>query len=526
MLSLTLPTLLVSYASALNITGVTCTQQPLNTLRFDCIVDTNANADVWVRFGEDSGSGCQLARDTPQSLGGLRHYLTVFGLEPGVAYDWKANAIPHGGGTMVGSSCGSLTAGSLSTASGTPQLGSITITSSSSASTQAPTILTHYGCYDNPVEISDSREAFVIFDDQDNIVWYQDPSDDLAWTGVTQTVVIEAISLSRPSKTVLGVVNHEIIVEYDLTGQLLWLMCRDDGSGYCPGTTTVPDLFFSKYVHHAVERVGKQIFVLTADDVEVADPWRDCDGDPLTTTFPIVVDGVYALDPSAPSIDIDWTWNDAGVTFDYTDAGCPAGNPSDYWYGSLAGRDFMHTNSLWIDSSNEWLFSLHNQSYVTAVDADPLSLTYNTVLWEMDGTGAAGDFAFASGGYSEGFVAQHNAHWGPTGDLVMFDNKWLVPGARGVVYSVDTGTWTLDALEEFTMQDLSSSTVECSIGGSTAVMLGGNVLTTCPSESSTSNHYAVFNEFDAANNIIRTVEMECNGLDPTSTAFRAYTNPW
>lgn len=509
-------------AHALTITAAWCNVQPNNSQRWDCTVTTDTAADVWIKFGPDTTGVCDGLRVTPTSTNGTTHYLTMYGMKPSTTYDWKAHARPAAGGPLVTFACRQSLTDVVPPDAGLDQ---ITVTKTGTAQ-QVKAVLTHYGCYD-PVLPEVPRDALTIFDKDGNLVWYQDVATDLGFDPGLE-FQLEAISLSRPQQTILAVANHEILVEYDLAGNLLTALCYDDASGYCPGTSFTPDGFFDNYIHHDVQRRGDLIHVLNARDVMVTDV-LDCDADASTTDqYPIIVDGLYTFDTSGvfPVIVTDFMLTDAaGVTIDYTTHSC--GSPG-YWNPRLDGKDAMHTNAFWIDVADQWMFSLKSPSQVWSVDRDLGSGTVNQIIWEAHGSLATGDFSDTAGGLDETFSDQHTVHWGPNGEFMLFDNG---PGggvkSKGMTYTMDVGLMTLDALAEYTVEDSSGATKACSAGGSAFLALGGNAVVTCPANGGPDSPASI-NEFDATNNVVWALDMECNPASylPAGIAFRGYANPW
>lgn len=522
----------INPAFALAITAAQCDVQADNALRFDCTVTTDAASHAFIKFGNNNAAGCQEVRSTSTSFNMTNHTFVVYGMKASTQYDWKAYASPVVPGAVVNSGCLQDTTDALPGGANTPRLDKIVVTDTVVAgSRQVNNFLTHYGCLDEGSgELQ--RNAFVIVDKDGDIVWYQEPDIDL--NSSENRLTLEAVSLSRPDKHIFGIINHEIIVEYDLEGNLVHLVCRDDGTGYCPGTSETPDLFFDEYVHHDVQWHGGKLWALNAKDISVADD-LDCDGDlNYTETKPIIVDGFYGFEFfGAPSVETDWDWRDAGVTVDYTVAtSCTGGG---YWGSQLLGHDYMHTNSFWIDAASQWIFSLRKQSDVLWVDGDPGSGTYEDLMDEFDGDGVGGNYTHVAGGFSEAIIGQHAAHWGPAGELVVFDNHYGGGGvARGVMYDLDDSAGTASAAHSYTMKDGSAANVTCGSGGSAYALTGGNFFATCPETGTGASRRAVFNEFfadDATSPNLRwTVEMQCdNGgtnYDAVATAFRGYPNVW
>ena len=507
-----------------------CAQQADNTLRFDCTVTTNAPSDVYIQFGKDTTLACESGRVTPTSLNKNTHTITMYGMKPSTTYDWKAHAVPAGGGTAVYGTCGHTATGAVPADAG---LSSLIITPDGAAD-DVHNFLTSYGCDLDPSDPA-ARDAFIIVDEDGEIIRYQEPLAGMigmTWTDPNLPPVLEAIGMSRPTKRITGIVNHDIIVEYDLSGNLLHAICRDEGTTYCPGTDYTPDLFFDEdvYVHHDVQIVNNMLFALNAREVEVADA-GDCDGDlNFAENQYMILDGVYGFDLAGPTLEVEWDWTDAAsMTMDYTARATDPDCLNGYWYTSpsyqLRGSDVLHTNSLWVDVAEQWMLSSKAEHDVFSIDRDEYSGTYNDVIGQIDGDGVDGDWTFGSSPtYPVAFNGQHAAHWGTLGDLVLFDNHSSSSGpTRGVVYSLDDGTMEIDAIEQYTMLDLGPSTIYCPFGGSAWQTLGGNAFLTCPQ---TSGH-AIFNEFDGSDSVIWTVELECDGgasYLPVGSAFCGYAN--
>jgi hypothetical protein len=498
-------------------------------LRFDCTVTTDAASDVWMKFAPDTTGACDLLRTTPTSVNATTHSLTLYGMKPSQAYNWRAFAKPAAGGAQVQGSCNLDTTGALPAAgSDTANLGQLTATKWGTAQ-QVRAVVTHYGC---ALSGEDLVTDLVAVDSTGEVVWYQDVATDLGFEATYgYPFVMEAISLRRPENTITAVVNHEILVEYDLAGNLLTLLCRDEGTGECPHTTAVPDYFFDAdvYLHHDVRRRGDEIFVLTARDVTVTDV-ADCDADTdVAESYPIIVDGLAAFDTSGAFVTqtLDYLLSDInGFPVDY--ATYPCGSPA-YWGGRLSGADVLHTNSFWIDVADQWMFSVKKPSVVFSVDRELGSPTINDILWESHGDFAGGDFTAVAGGIDEVYSDQHTAHWGPGGELMLLDNGTAGAASRGLALEMDVGALTLEATYEYGVEDVSGTPAACPAGGSAFHTLGGNGVVTCPQTGPANGRFAIINEFAGSNSVVWGVELECTptvDYDPAGIAFRGYPNPW
>lgn len=120
-------------AFALSITSASCSVQPGNALRFDCTVVTDAPSNVYIKFGQDTGAGCQQLRETRTSSDAASHDLVVYGMKPETDYEWRAYAQPSSGGAWVSTACQTESTEALPSGGGTGGLAELVISTSGAA---------------------------------------------------------------------------------------------------------------------------------------------------------------------------------------------------------------------------------------------------------------------------------------------------------------------------------------------------------------------------------------------------------
>jgi arylsulfate sulfotransferase len=108
-------------------------------------------------------------------------------------------------------------------------------------------------------------------------------------------------------------------------------------------------------------------------------------------------DGMTVLDSLGNKI---WEWN----IFDHAD---PLADDSIFRHR----QDWCHANSIAYDPDGNYLLSFRNFSQIWKIDAEN-----GSVIWKI---GKNGDFVLKG---TEWFIRQHDAHIGPGGHLIMFDN--------------------------------------------------------------------------------------------------------
>lgn len=545
MLSLALLLALPTHAHALTV-SVSCAQQADNTLRFDCVVETDhpeQPTDVYVRFGRDTTEGCDLERTTAVSSGTGTRTFVLYGMKPSTDYDFRAFATLPGAleSPSFRSGCGTAATGALPTGSGTSRIDQLRMeTAVGVGARRVRNFLTHGGCEKDGVD-DQHLDALVVLDQDGDIVWYQEPAVDLGATDVAdpQPVTLEGMSYSASTNTILAILNRQIIVEYSLDGQLQHLFCRGDGSQPCEGTTTYADLYFDHYVHHDVQRYGDRIFALAANAHSVPDT-QDCDRDgDVTEGTSIVLDGVYAFDLSTetPTLAVDWDWTRVPETpIDYEEGNADPGVSectSGFWGEDIPGFDYLHTNSFSIDDEGRWLFSVHRSSEVWWVDRNRRSgnpdFNHRVLSLAADNSG---DVELAPiSAYSSVFDGQHAVRpvRGSSSQLVMFDNRFAMHSdSRAVIFDVtgdEKSGYVATPTHQYAMLDVSGNPLYCETGGSAVPLTGGNLFATCASAGDPPK--ATFIDFSGDDQPAWTLSLGCEyGFTATATAYAGLPNLW
>ncbi len=142
------------------------------------------------------------------------------------------------------------------------------------------------------------------------------------------------------------------------------------------------------------------------------------------------------------------------------------------------GQDYSHANSLWVDDYGEMLISFRHMSAFAAVVADPYDPAFGEITWRaagIPGTEFGSDYAITSSvGGSTDFERQHNVHYLPTGELVMFDNRdGIGELSRLLHFAVDPVSATMD------IQAIYELPMHCDFQGGALHTPAGNPIATC-----------------------------------------------
>jgi len=142
-------------------------------------------------------------------------------------------------------------------------------------------------------------------------------------------------------------------------------------------------------------------------------------------------------------------------------------------FPSTSGLSSAHVNGLTVDENYEVLISVHTYDAIVAVDGDPASPTFLTMLWHAAGNPGGGndlpnpDYVPASGTI---FDAQHNAS--RHGDeLWVFDNLSL-PDSRALVMNMDHSAGLITEARSW-------SVGQTCLNQGGAIPIAGGALATC-----------------------------------------------
>ncbi len=483
-------------AGAVAITHASCAQQSGNMLRYDCTVTTDASAEVWIDLCE--GSSCTFDRESESSPSGTAHAVTVWNLKPNTQYEWQAYAddgsSPDTDGTY------SFTTQDLDDPDGDGRnegdLSTMVLTQSSTGSYDVENVLFNFACKHS--FRSDDFDYLVIANSNGDIVWYQDVR--LA-TGYSPSVVT-GFTVGRRGNHIHAILDNEYIVEYDLSGELIRLMCRCDVAGEC-SNGEVPDVCFDDFVHRDLMVKGQTTWALTAEEVSYSDV-DDCDGDTGTSTIDFIMDGVNVWNSSGDLI-AEWDMSEI-----YTPSGCGDGG---YWSatGQMYGEDWTHTNSIWVDTLDDWTLSVHHLDRVLHVVGDPRDARFGTLIWELSGvhTDRSDDWALSSTSYDQDFSKQHHVWWMRDGSMMLYDNHNLgATETRALKIEFDDDPMTAEIVEEY---DLSANCI--GQGSAFEIPPRGHVLAFCSDDFATPGDADPFvHEFDeSGDSPVWELTIACDG---------------
>jgi hypothetical protein len=421
---------------AVTITSASCAQQSDNVLRYDCTVTTDVLARVWIDLCE--GSGCSYDRESESSFLRTTHEITIWNLAPSTSYQWQAHAHDRWGADTDGPH--SFTTSDLSDANGDGTddvyLSTVVLAPSWSATgtSHVENLLFPFGCGGSGTVSSD---YLIIADTDGRIVWYQDVAQAMGYAPAT----IDAFTVGRGVNRIHAIVDKEYIVEYDLSGELVSLMCRCDASGLCSNGAT-PDVCFDDYVHHDLQVRDGLLWALTAQEVSFPDP-ADCDGDASTTTLNFIMDGLNAWSLDGTQV-VDWDMSEI-----YTPWLC---GQDFYWRGLMDGEDWAHANSLWVSADDAWTISVRFTSTIIQVEGDLASPDWGQLLWELRGDAAdtSDDWSLTSSSYSPDFNWQHHAWWTLGGTMMLYDNQRMTTdNSRAIELDFDETTGVAEVVAAY-----------------------------------------------------------------------------
>jgi hypothetical protein len=505
-----------------------------NVLRYDCDIAAWWATSVWVQWAAFGGGfgvetpTCGGKGESEHRAPGMFDDVTIYGLCPEKSFWWRPVA-SNADGTSYGYWRNDTT-GALPDAmdnivvdiEGTP------------AATEA--VLLNYGC--DSVGDQENNDWLVVLDKHGFVRWYQDPA---AAIGATLTTEFTIDAVGNPLwGTVLFILDHDYLVEMDYEGTVSHVYCRDACSaesefagdcdfGSCVDPGVTPDATWDSgtYVHHDILRADNRIYALSAESIDVPDvedPAAPICATLPETTYPIVVDGVIAFDRSSNLQVVNWELDEV-YDVAYTDdrcrgpTRCGAGS---YWDGLLAGCDWAHTNSLWIDAADQWLFSYKNPDIVASID---MSVSPAVEDWSLCAAAGACTYDLGSVEFSE----QHAAMWSEEDPdrMLLFDNEAGAStggDSRALVIDWSSGSPAVDAAMDMVRTD-GSTTAECTTGGSVLDISGTELAVGfCAKFAPTATASPLVNEFNyntGARNW--AMEVSCDSsVSRTRAGYRGY----
>jgi hypothetical protein len=445
-----------------------------NVLRYDCLVGAWGATSTWVEWAAFGGGfgvetpTCGGKGESEHRAPGLLEHVTIVGLCPEKSSWWRPVA-SNAEGTSYGY-WRNATTGALPEAMANIEVAR----SGTPADTEA--ILVNYAC--DPDELN--NDWLVVLDKDGFVRWYQDPA---AAIGATSTAEFTIDAVGNPLwGTVLFILDHDYLVEMDYEGTVSHVYCRDACSaerefvgdcdfGSCVDPGVTPDATWDSgtYVHHDILRADDRIYALSAESIDVPDsedPSAPICATLPETTYPIVVDGVIAFDRSSNLQVVNWELDDV-YSVAYTADRCSgptACGGGGYWDGLLAGCDWAHANSLWIDAADQWLLSYKNPDIVASIDMSGASAVED---WSLCADGAGCTYSL---GTAVTFSEQHAAMW--SGDdpdrMLLFDDEAGTPtgyDSRALVLDWSSGSPAVEAALDMVRVD-GSTRAKCTTGGS------------------------------------------------------------
>ncbi|MCZ6766301.1 MAG: aryl-sulfate sulfotransferase [bacterium] len=210
-------------------------------------------------------------------------------------------------------------------------------------------------------------------------------------------------------------------------------------------------------------------------------------GDPNATVIGLVL---QEMDP-AHNVVFQWrSWDFIPITDSQNDL--------------LSARiDYIHGNSIEVDTDGNWIISNRNLNEVTKINS-----TTGAIMWRLGGN--ANEFTMTAGGTF--FTRQHDARRLPSGNISIYDNgnDSMPQESRAVEYSlVETGTKTATQVFEYRRTPVIFSPFTGSVrrqSNGNAVISWGN--------------RRVITEIDNAGTVVWEMEM------PAATTYRGFRDTW
>lgn len=484
-------------AAALSITSASCAQQASNVLRYDCTVTTDSLARVVIDLCE--GSGCSFDRVSEASVLETTHEITLWNLKPSTTYEWRARADDRT--VTIPGVTHSFTTDDLSDpdCDGVDDLDlsslQVGVTTSTTGTSALDNVIFSFGCGEPG---GADKEYILITDPDGTIVWYQDSAEAVGGAGSS----INAIETDWELGRIHAIMAHQYIVEYDLSGELIWLMCRCDAHGACENGE-VPDTCFDDWVHHDLVLHEREIWALTAEEVSYADV-DDCDGDPSTTTLDFIQDGVIGWEHHGAEI-LQWDLSEA---MEPTTCG-----QESYWSHEMAGEDWAHANSLWISGDDEWTLSFRYINSVLRIIGDPSDSDYGTLDWILSGNATDTTDDWSLGNLlstTPDFSWQHHAWWTRYGSMFVYDNNSLGPyDSRVIEFMMEESVMIASAVAEWDLGMVCDGQ-----GGAHKLQPEDHLLANCSDDSTTPGFVdGTVMEFDSTGSVVWEMTVQCDSSD-------------
>ena len=196
------------------------------------------------------------------------------------------------------------------------------------------------------------------------------------------------------------------------------------------------------------------------------------------------------------------------------------------------GTDYSHANGIWVDDAGQVLMTFRHLSAVLAVQGTPGAPDFGQIDWVLSAPASpiASDFTWSTAvsGPAD-FRMQHNAHFLPTGELAVFDNRCMAgidgcpspqADSRLLHIDLDTAAGAAEIIDSFPVPTF------CPFQGGALHTAVGNPVATCAPNSGSDLPRAW--EYDRNSGTqVWTMRVACPG-GPSSyiTRVAPWEGPW
>lgn len=401
------------------VTALTCTAD-FNVLRYHCDVATSAPAAVTVTISAEGETPLVFRSSELASA----HTVATWGYT--ALTTWSVSAAVDGG-------------------SGDPVVTTVDVGELPDSVDNAATVvvdtpeavvdtfLVNFGCVPYP-------ERVLIYDRHGHLRWYQ-PIEALGGTSVRGMQV-------TPEQTVLAVIDHQAIAEWNLAGELVFEAQR--GAGDPP-------------FHHDAHRRGDYVYGLFSEVRSYPD------GD-------YVLDGFKVFDRAATPIA---EWHLADMPGVAPTGGLPNPGGVGYWGGEFDNvSDWSHTNSIWVDDDGNAVLSFRYQEALMQIGGDPDAPGFAEHHWTLVGgthSQLTTTLALTSAVTDDLHFEDQHGLWSPGPGEYMFLDNGDMPGvpSRALRVRVDAAAATAEITEVWPVPE------SCPGQGSAFLLGNGDALVDC-----------------------------------------------
>jgi hypothetical protein len=284
-----------------------------------------------------------------------------------------------------------------------------------------------------------------------NVDWYYDPvasgfTDTLGTSLVPGGTVLMLGNTADPT----GGLDDNVVREVDLAGNTV----RETNVDAVNAQLTARGQPTITGFHHDAQRLPN------GDTAVLANVRKTVDVGGVPTEY--VGNMVIVLDEN---FQVYWTWN----AFDYLDTGRAATD------GEGPG-DWLHSNAVnYSPADGDLVVSVRNQDWVIKIDYAN-GTGDGHIVWRL---GQGGDFTTDSSDPYPWFTHQHNAHYLPDGDLILFDNGNTRVDSGAADISSRGQVWSLDeqAMQATLLENIDLGNYSLALGSAQKLPNGNYVFT-------------------------------------------------